>query len=256
MKKHKGGGGANWMDTYGDMVTLLLCFFVLLYSMSTINQEKWIQIVQSFNPNAVQDQTQTGGNTGQLADPTQSDAQEPTTQSQIDTSIEQLYLDLKQYVVQQNAADKISVTKGKGYVFVSFNDSVFFDGDSYVLRQDGKRVLDDVGVMIKKASSSIDELRVLGHTAQADPNTPNNITVDRFLASNRATVALVYLQERNILHPDKMVSMSYGQWHPIASNATSAERSKNRRVELVITGKNLSETLGDAVGQADQYYVP
>ena len=40
-KKSGGGGGANWMDTYGDMVTLLLCFFVLLYSMSTISEDKW-----------------------------------------------------------------------------------------------------------------------------------------------------------------------------------------------------------------------
>lgn len=39
-KKHSGGGGANWMDTYGDMVTLLLCFFVMLYSMSTMDQGK------------------------------------------------------------------------------------------------------------------------------------------------------------------------------------------------------------------------
>lgn len=256
MKKRKGGGGANWMDTYGDMVTLLLCFFVLLYSISTINQEKWIQLVQSFNPNAVQDQTETGGNTGQIADPTQSDEQEPMTQSQIDTNIEQLYLDLKQYVAQQNATDKISVTKGKGYVFVSFNDSVFFDGDSYVLRQDGQKVLDDVGVIIKRARSSIDQLRVLGHTAQADPNTPNDVTVDRFLASNRATVALVYLQEQNILDPGRMVSVSYGQWHPVASNITSGERAKNRRVELVITGKDLSKTLEGMVNQADLYYVP
>ncbi len=54
MKKRQksSGGGANWMDTYGDLVTLLLCFFVLLYSISTIDQAKWIQIVKSFNPDA------------------------------------------------------------------------------------------------------------------------------------------------------------------------------------------------------------
>ena len=40
------------MDTYGDMVTLLLCFFVLLYSISTVDQMKWELIVKSFNPNA------------------------------------------------------------------------------------------------------------------------------------------------------------------------------------------------------------
>lgn len=42
------GGGANWMDTYGDLVTLLLCFFVLLYSFSSIDAEKWQQLVMSF----------------------------------------------------------------------------------------------------------------------------------------------------------------------------------------------------------------
>ena len=51
-KKSGGGGGANWMDTYGDMVTLLLCFFVLLYSMSTIDSSKWQALVMSFNPMA------------------------------------------------------------------------------------------------------------------------------------------------------------------------------------------------------------
>lgn len=52
-KKSSGGGGANWMDTYGDMVTLLLCFFVLLYSISSIDQTKWMLVVQSFNKEAI-----------------------------------------------------------------------------------------------------------------------------------------------------------------------------------------------------------
>ena len=52
--KKSGSGGANWMDTYGDMVTLLLCFFVLLYSMSSIDSEKWELLVKSFNPDATE----------------------------------------------------------------------------------------------------------------------------------------------------------------------------------------------------------
>ena len=59
-KKHSGGGGANWMDTYGDMVTLLLCFFVMLYSMSSMDQQKWMALVESFNPDAQTQQTSGG----------------------------------------------------------------------------------------------------------------------------------------------------------------------------------------------------
>ncbi|WP_294852497.1 flagellar motor protein MotB [uncultured Oscillibacter sp.] len=255
MKKRKSEGGASWMDTYGDMVTLLLCFFVLLYSMSTIDQQKWVQLVQSFNPDATHEVTENSGNNGQLADPTtpvdgeQSDSS--LTQAQIVASIEQLYQDLKSYVAQQGAAENISVTKGDGYVFISFNDAVFFDGDSYVLRQDGKEVLEDVGMIVGKASLAIDELRVLGHTAQGDPGKPNNPTVDRFLSSDRAAVVLIYLQEMDILDPARMISMGYGQFRPVADNATREGRAKNRRVELIVTGKDLTSTLGD---QIEQYY--
>ena len=52
-KKKSGSGGANWMDTYGDMVTLLLCFFVMLFSMSKMDESKWIALVQALNPSAV-----------------------------------------------------------------------------------------------------------------------------------------------------------------------------------------------------------
>ena len=58
MKKRKSGGEdcGSWMDTYGDMVTLLLCFFVLLYSMSTLDNEKFKIFVRSINPNVSEEQ--------------------------------------------------------------------------------------------------------------------------------------------------------------------------------------------------------
>ena len=48
-KKKVEESGGSWMDTYGDLVTLLLTFFVMLYSMSSIAEDKWAKLVQAFN---------------------------------------------------------------------------------------------------------------------------------------------------------------------------------------------------------------
>ena len=243
MKRKSGGsGGANWMDTYGDMVTLLLCFFVMLYSMSTMDKEKWIALVQSFNPSAVTEEV-SGGLGSENSDA------EALTQAQVDADIEDLYQSMKNYIEQEQLSTQVSITKGGGYVFVSFDNTVFFDGDSYILRDDGKVVLDQVAKSIADVSGSIDEIRVLGHTAQDDPVSPNNPRNDRFLATNRAAVVTVYLQEKNIIDPSRLVSVGYGQWRPVADNATPEGRAQNRRVELLVTGLNMENGIGDDIAQ-------
>ena len=241
-KKKKGGsGGANWMDTYGDMVTLLLCFFVMLYSMSTMDKNKWIALVQSFNPSETTQQTQSLPGEGG----------EQMTQAEVDENMEELYQTLAQYVSDSGLNDKVSLSKGSGYVFISFDDTVFFDGDSYKLRDDGKAVLDEVAEPLAQARDSINEIRVLGHTAQAVADAPNDVIADRFLASNRATVVTIYLQEKNVIDPARLVSVGYGQWRPVSSNDNPTERAKNRRVELIISGLDLDSVAGDSV---EQYY--
>jgi len=237
-------GGANWMDTYGDLVTLLLCFFVLLYSMSTLDQQKWESLVRSFNPDSIPTVTETVGNEGPIADPTTG-----TSQDAVQASIDQLYEELQNYIAQQEAQNTVSVTKGDGYVFLSMNNTVFFDGDSYVLRPAGNQILDDLSVILAKVSSSIDEVRIMGHTAQATASEPNNPSVDRFLASNRATTVLLYLQGKQIIDPARLISVSYGQWRPVSSNDTAADRANNRRVEFIIAGKNVENSMSDSIAQ-------
>ena len=139
-KKKSGGGGANWMDTYGDMVTLLLCFFVMLYSMSTLDKEKWIALVQSFNPTEEVTETQP---------PSASGGEGTGTQEDIDQDMEELYQAMQDYVQQAGMANQVTLGEGNGYVFISFDDTVFFSGDSYELRDEGKVVLDEVSQIIR-----------------------------------------------------------------------------------------------------------
>ena len=255
-KSGGGGGGANWMDTYGDMVTLLLCFFVLLYSISTIEQDKWMIFVKSFNRDAIDEvepvpgPTDSGNTSGGQGMPI------PDDNNEVDEALDQLYDFLVEYQESSAAAsESMSVSKGDNFVFISFDDAVFFDGNSSYLRPDGKAVLDTIIPALAQAGPMIDELTVLGHTAQQYPDKPNpNVSFDRHLASDRATEVVIYIQEsisREILYPGRIVVKSFGQWRNIAPNDTGENRAKNRRVELVISGRDLENKMND---DFEKYY--
>lgn len=251
MKKKKGGGegGANWMDTYGDMVTLLLCFFVLLYSMSTISEENWKALVMSFNPLADTTLHATPGGDGPNADADESGApiEQMPTQEQVDQDIEDLYQALKDYVSQEGKQSSITITKEGGQVFVSFNEAVFFEPEDYALVEESKPILETVGSMLSGVKDSIEEIRVQGHTAQGTPGVPNNPETDRFLASNRATEVVVYLQTHSEVDPARLIPESFGQWRPKADNNTYEGRSENRRVEMIISGRDIEKELEDGI---------
>ncbi len=252
MKKKKGGGGgANWMDTYGDMVTLLLCFFVLLYSMSTISEENWKALVMSFNPLAQTTQTEiNGGNNGPSSDPEDvggiapiPDIEAETTQEEIDDIMDLLLKALQGYSEEDGMNEVITVTNEGGKVYVQFNETTFFEGDSYALLPEAEEILTRICAILDNASGAIEEIRIQGHTAQANPDKPNNPTVDRFLASNRATNVLLFIQNNSSILPTRLVSEGMGQWRPIAKNDTPEDRALNRRVEMIISGRNLEQEL-------------
>ena len=110
-------------------------------------------------------------------------------------------------------------------------------------------MLDAVSEMLSAASDAIDEVRVLGHTAQASPNAINNPKTDRTLSSQRATNVVIYVQEHSTLDPARLVSEGIGQWRPIADNSTSEGRAKNRRVEMIVSGRNIEEELKNGIQQ-------
>ncbi len=234
----------KWLTTYSDTITLLMCFFVLLYSISSVDAAKWEIVVRSFNPNAtatsqiVTDQTETAGDYDV----------EGATEPAIVDDFDELYYALKKEVEEQQLQSDVEITKGDGFTFITFRNNIFFDGDSYILKENGKQVLDSLARIIKGSAKTIGEVQVLGHTSQARPNEQNDVRFDRFLASNRATEVLTYIQMKDVIEPSKLVASSFGQFRPVSPFDTTENRAKNRRVEIVIT-KN------DAVTRAlDEYY--
>ncbi len=250
MKKKRdsgGGGGANWMDTYGDMVTLLMCFFILMYSMSSVDQEKYAALAESFNPDAKESYF---GTDPEEPDDTVEPEEAPTVEEAAQ-DMEQMYEDLVDFFIDEEMGSNVSISKGSGYVFISFHDALFFAGNSYTISENGMLILERVGETIGEVSNSVNIIEVLGHTARADSDEANIISTDRFLASNRATAVTVFLQQQGFIDPSRLVSLGYGEWRPMGDNSIAEEQATNRRVELVVSGFTEDSINNDDI---DDYY--
>lgn len=254
-KKHEAPKN-NWMDTYGDMVTLLLCFFVLLFSISTVDAQKWIMIVKSFNPAAAQNITQLVQEDPDTKKGEQAVGQEAGGLMTDEESFDQIYWSMKAFVEQNDLEESIEVKKGKDFTFIIFRNNIFFNGDSYILRQEGKDILEFLCEAIEPVSNQVGEMRVMGHTNQANPNRPNPIPGDRFLSSNRATEVLVYIETKGFLDGKKLYSIGYGQHYPVAPFIEEKDRAKNRRVEIYIAKNNaIKYSLEEIYENIDEFAV-
>lgn len=253
-KKHGDeGGGYSWMDTYGDMVTLLLTFFVLLFSMSSINEEKWEMLVKAFRSRGVET-TQVvlipEGDGNDLAT-NQGQADVDDTKIDIETDLpedfDQLFEYLKAYVEANNMESSVSVQKnGDNSVYIRFADNIFFNPDSAVLLPDHTGILEFLGECLVNIEDQIRITRIDGHTA--DPKIENYNVSDRTLSTDRANSVLLYFEEIAGVDPTKLMSSGYGKNYPIADNNTPEGRQRNRRVEMMILSNS------DSTVSVDELY--
>lgn len=223
--------GNEWMNTYADMVTLLLTFFVLLFSMSTIEQEKFQAILDSVQKmGGVIDSTLVGGNgTGEELGSTIPGELNPN-------ALPSGFGNLKEYIenqlIQNNLETQVEVSGNEDVVSIRFTNSLLFAPDKAVLNETSKHFLDVLGRGLKNIEGDIALIKVNGHTAEIQGG--NDVTEERTLSTNRANSVLLYLDINCDLDPKKLIAVGYGKNYPIASNDTPEGMKKNRRVEVVV----------------------
>lgn len=258
-RKQEEEAGYNFMDTYGDMMTLLLTFFILLFSMSSVDSEKWEILVKAFSRNMDANTSQIvmipEGDGDDVAPAVGEEQLKSQHISDIIDSVEampvdlnELYEKMEEYVEENNLQDQVTVEKiGENNVFMSFDNNIFFDGDSAVLRPTSYDILNFMGDCFKSLEQQILLVKINGHTA-AIPGVSNYGVNDWDLSSSRANRVASYFEERKQLDPTKLMTNGYGKNHPIADNSTEEGRAKNRRVDIQVVGNNFDK------GNADELY--
>lgn len=250
-----------WMGTYGDMITLLLCFFVLLFSMSSVDVRKFQEALSSFKNQidvlpggvALTDGERINNGVTQMTDieilvqraleKTDGNVEEdPAGKTEpTDEELEELMMaqaeevaeDVAQALAQEGYRDDVNIQYSLNFVKITLPGEALFDSGRAGIKPEAFPVIDVISELINSTDYSDYNVQIEGHTDDVPINTvqfPSNWE----LSSARAISIGKYLVEDRGFDPEKMAWSGYGEFRPIAPNDTPENRALNRRVEVKI----------------------
>ncbi len=240
----------EWMGTYGDMVTLLLCFFILLFAMSTLDVQKFQALVSGVSSNS-NSLIQGGGGNGiddllgsgimelPEIDVSVHQTKKDKAEEKAKEEMKQMVSEFKSYVAQKNLQEKIEIKEAEDYTIISFKDGILFDSGKAELRAEAIPILEMVANQLFKYPDN--DIEIYGHTDNVPIKTvqfPSNW----YLSASRAiSVGNYFIDVKNFL-PERVSATGRGEYEPIAPNDTPEGRAQNRRVEIRIKSKYASNT--------------
>jgi len=222
--------GDDWLLTYGDLMTQLVCFFVLVVAFSSINAAKFQDALVS-----IQIALGGGAASGVLSGmPTAIEDLPRSSKLNID---EGKFIELKgkvdKYIEEKDLSKYMETYMTQEGLLIRLKQhepSVFFDSAEARIKEEAYPILNQIGKFISNLPNNI---RVEGHTDNRAISTyqfPSNWE----LSTMRATNVLKYLNSYCQIAPERLSAAGYGPHRPIAENDTELGMSKNRRVEIII----------------------
>ncbi len=250
----------GWITTFADLMTLLLVFFILMFSMSSVKEDRFREVMAAIQlslegPGMPISHGSLSGEGGQSAnnslmefpasrqlqdaselamEKTEQPSRKLQTQPAVRQGDEQWQLmanTLRSRLARRNVEDKVRVSLPRdGVIAVQVQGAILFDSGSSYLNFEADQVMDTLYELFRDYSGYT--INIKGHT----DNIP--IATDRYesnweLSAIRATTVLRYFVSRGI-SARRLTATGYGDSLPIASNNDSEGRTKNRRIEFVL----------------------
>lgn len=263
----------RWLISYADFITLLFAFFVVMYSVSSVNEGKYRVLSESLvaafrSPAKSMQPVQVGAPAKSpvrdnysvkqapiavtlpnmpvpkpapkppLSDPNQAQGKSAGA----DPALATIAKDIEHAMGDLIRAGLVKVRRNPHAVEVEINTNVLFPTGSATLTPPARAVVNQLANVLRGFTHSI---HVEGFTDDLPISSalfPSNWE----LSAGRAA-SVVHLFTEAGIAPERMVAMGYGQYRPVADNGTPEGRTRNRRVVLVIQATSAPETVADAL---------
>ncbi len=232
MANDGGGGSRRWLLTYSDMITLMMVFFVMLFSTAQIDLKKYRRVAESL-------QRAFGGGTNAIIVPIseeeggawESEYSRPAFIEAPSASYDptQVSAELGDAIARAGIAGQVSVRTHIEGVIISLSEDLIFPPGSAELQPQGKQALDDIAAVLLTMPNAV---RVEGHTDDRPTNNPDYPT-NWELSTARAVSIVRYLITKGIT-PERLSAAGMASYQPLVPNDTAEQRAMNRRANLVI----------------------
>ncbi len=262
-KEEPQGGGASWMNTFADLMNLLLCFFVMLFSMSTIDAEKFEALAASLQNSfsiftsggaSVGDGMMVSSGVSQLEfldtyynqganSSSEEEGEEQETEQETEQDLkakyeeaaleesEKMAEEIEKRVEELQIADQVEVESNAQYVMLTLNGALLFDTGKAEIREDALLLVDKLSTILQNYNSN--RIYIEGHTDNV-PIHNDKYENNDILSSYRAHSVKDYVLSKVPLDAAKIRATGCGEYNPIADNSTPEGRARNRRVEIKI----------------------
>jgi len=242
----------RWLVSYADFITLLFAFFVVMYSVSSVNEGKYRVLSNSLS-NAFGKKSKSISPISLTSSSAKSFLVTPIQSANLNTisisspipgvksshdgegagsaaALEDIADEISKSMKGLVDEDLVKIGTGKNGIEVEINASVLFESGSAGVQRKAVSTLNKIALILKEKPHSI---HVEGFTDNIPIFTeiyPSNWELSAARAAN-----VVHLFAKNGVDPKKMAAIGYGEFQPIESNATEKGRKKNRRVVVVIS---------------------